>query len=104
MCLFATALRKVEISSTKTRLGISTYISNSAEISRNKLDKNTNIWYNNNSDILFEVKREKYYSQVNSPMPGYNSQCLYCTTSSCAIGFVVVCELCSACFSTVCSQ
>jgi len=64
MSLFATALQTVEISSTKTRLGISTYISNSAE-KVEKLLKSQHF-----SCILFEVKREEYYSQVFSPMPG----------------------------------
>jgi hypothetical protein len=50
--------------------------------------------------VHIEVKREQYYSQVFSPMPGYFSLCLFCTISSGAISLVVVFELCSACFST----
>ena len=57
MGLFTIVLQKFEISSTKHDSVFLLKISNSAEKIRNKLDKYTNIWYKNKSDILFEVKR-----------------------------------------------
>lgn len=57
MGLFTIVPQKVEISSTKHDSVFLLKISNSAEKIRNKLDKYTNIWYKNKSDILFEVKR-----------------------------------------------